>query len=94
MTSGERHGVTVNSVLAGPTASPAISTRAWRNNKTFRKPKWKSNSSETIRPTSLLKRFESTEEVASVVAFATSTQDVAINGAGVHAERGVIRSNF
>src|ERR1700730_14031994 len=38
---------------------------------------------ETIRPTSLLKRFESTEEVASVVAFVASTQAVAINGAAV-----------
>jgi hypothetical protein len=34
---------------------------------------------ETIRPTSLLKRFESTEEGVSVVAFVASTQAVAIN---------------
>ena len=49
---------------------------------------------ETVRPTSLLKRFESTEEVASVVAFVASTQAVAINGAAVRAEGGVIRSIF
>ena len=49
---------------------------------------------EKIRPTSLLKRFESTEEVASVVAFVASTQAVAINGAAVRAEGGVIRSIF
>ena len=49
---------------------------------------------ETIRPTSLLKRFESTEEVASVVVFVASTQAVAINGAAVRAEGGVIRSIF
>ena len=47
-----------------------------------------------IRPTSLLKRFESTEEVASVVAFVASTQAVAINGTAVRAEDGVIRSIF
>ena len=47
-----------------------------------------------IRPTSLLKRFESTEEVASVVAFVASTQAVAINGGAVRAEGGVIRSIF
>jgi hypothetical protein len=49
---------------------------------------------ETVRPTSLLKRFESTGEVASVVAFVASTQAVAINGAAVRAEGGVIRSIF
>src|SRR4029077_20241616 len=49
---------------------------------------------EKIRPTSLLKRFESTEEVASAVAFVASTQAVAINGAAVRAEGGVIRSIF
>ena len=49
---------------------------------------------KTIRPTSLLKRFESTEEVASVVVFVASTQAVAINGAAVRAEGGVIRSIF
>jgi hypothetical protein len=36
---------------------------------------------EKIGPTSLLKRFEITEEVASVVAFVASTQAMAINGA-------------
>jgi NAD(P)-dependent dehydrogenase (short-subunit alcohol dehydrogenase family) len=41
-----------------------------------------------------LKRFESTEEVASVVTFVASTQAVAINGAAVRAEGGFIRSIF
>ena len=76
-------GVTVNSVLAGPTATQQnISAEV---EKQF---------FETIRPTSLLKRFESTEEVASVVAFVASTQAMAINGAAVRAEGGVIRSIF
>ena len=69
-------------------------SRAWRNNKTFRKPKVEKQFFETIRPTSLLKRFESTEEVASVVAFVASTQAVAINGAAVRAEGGVSSQHF
>jgi NAD(P)-dependent dehydrogenase (short-subunit alcohol dehydrogenase family) len=72
---------------------PAISSRAWRNNKTFSEAEVEKQFFETIRPTSLLKRFESTEEVASVVAFVASTQAMAINGAAVRAE-GVIRSIF
>jgi NAD(P)-dependent dehydrogenase (short-subunit alcohol dehydrogenase family) len=47
-----------------------------------------------VRPSSLLKRFETPEEVASVVAFVASTQAVAINGAAVRAEGGVVRSIF
>ncbi|HEU0369123.1 MAG TPA: SDR family oxidoreductase, partial [Candidatus Acidoferrum sp.] len=47
---------------------------------------------ETIRPSSLLKRFETTEEVASIVAFIASSQSVGINGAAVRAEGGVVRS--
>jgi len=46
----------------------------------------------TVRPTSRLKRFETPEEVAAVVAFVASGQSIAINGAAVRAEGGVIRS--
>jgi hypothetical protein len=42
------------------------------------------------RPTSLLKRFETTEEVAAVVAFIASTQPQR----SVRAEGGVVRSIF
>jgi NAD(P)-dependent dehydrogenase (short-subunit alcohol dehydrogenase family) len=45
-----------------------------------------------VRPSSLLKRFETPEEVAAVVAFVASGQSIAINGAAVRAEGGVIRS--
>ena len=48
----------------------------------------------SARPSSLLKRFETPEEVAAVVAFVASTQAVAINGAAVRAEGGVVRSIF
>jgi NAD(P)-dependent dehydrogenase (short-subunit alcohol dehydrogenase family) len=47
-----------------------------------------------VRPTSLLKRFETPDEIASVVAFVASTQSAAINGSAVRAEGGVIRSIF
>jgi NAD(P)-dependent dehydrogenase (short-subunit alcohol dehydrogenase family) len=89
-------GVTVNSVLAGPTASEGagnfVASMAKQQN--ISEAEVEKQFFETIRPTSLLKRFESTEEVASVVAFVASTQAVAINGAAVRAEGGVIRSIF
>ena len=44
------------------------------------------------RPTSLLKRFETPEEVAAVVAFVASAQGAVINGSAVRAEGGVIQS--
>jgi hypothetical protein len=47
-----------------------------------------------VRPTSLLKRFESVDEIASVVAFVCSPLASAINGAAVRAEGGVLKSAF
>jgi NAD(P)-dependent dehydrogenase (short-subunit alcohol dehydrogenase family) len=48
----------------------------------------------TGRPSSLLQRFETPEEIAAVVAFVASTQSVTINGAAIRAEGGVVRSIF
>ena len=47
-----------------------------------------------VRPTSLLKRFETPEEVAAVVAFVASPHAVTMNGAAVRAENGVVRGIF
>ncbi len=87
-------GVTVNSVLAGPTSSEGVGNflqdvarshgvNAGQVEKEF---------FERVRPTSLLKRFETPEEVAAVVAFVASAQGAVINGAAVRAEGGVVRS--
>lgn len=87
-------GVTVNSVLAGPTASEGVTTfvaeLAKQQNVTpseFEKEFFKN-----VRPTSLLKRFLRPEEVASVVAFICSPEAAAINGAAVRAEGGVVKA--
>jgi NAD(P)-dependent dehydrogenase (short-subunit alcohol dehydrogenase family) len=87
-------GVTVNSVLPGPTASEGVEgfldSLAKKQNvstadieKEFFK---------TVRPSSLLKRLETPEEIAAVVAFVASSQSAAISGAAVRAEGGIIRS--
>jgi NAD(P)-dependent dehydrogenase (short-subunit alcohol dehydrogenase family) len=89
-------GVTVNSVLAGPTASEGVSgfLASMAKQQNISEAEIERQFFEKIRPTSLLKRFETTEEVAAVVAFVASAQAVAINGAAVRAEGGVIRSIF
>ena len=87
-------GVTVNSVLAGPTASEGVTTfvaqLAKQQHMTpadFEKEFFKN-----VRPSSLLKRFLHPEEVASVVVFVCSPEAVAINGAAVRAEGGVVKA--
>ena len=86
--------VTVNAVLPGPTSSEGVSEfveqlaasqavdRAAVEREFFRK----------ARPTSLLQRFATPEEVAAVVAFVCSPLASAINGAAVRADGGVVRS--
>jgi NAD(P)-dependent dehydrogenase (short-subunit alcohol dehydrogenase family) len=89
-------GVTVNSVLAGPTDSEGVGafldSLAKQNNVT--KADMEKLFFEKGRPTSLLKRFETPDEVAAVVAFVASAQALVINGAAVRAEGGVISSIF
>ena len=87
-------GVTVNTVLPGPTRSEGVEEfvgklastngvdRAAIERQFFTK----------ARPSSLLQRFATTEEVASVVAFVCSPLASAINGSAVRAEGGVVQS--
>jgi NAD(P)-dependent dehydrogenase (short-subunit alcohol dehydrogenase family) len=89
-------GVTVNAVLAGPTASEGAGRFVERMAKEqgVTPAEIEKQFFASVRPTSLLRRFETPEEVAAVVAFVASTQAVTINGAAVRAEGGVVRSIF
>ena len=89
-------GITVNSVLAGPTASEGVGgfLESMAKQQNVSTAEIERQFFASVRPTSLLKRFETPEEVASVVAFVAGTQAVAINGAAVRAEGGVVRSIF
>jgi NAD(P)-dependent dehydrogenase (short-subunit alcohol dehydrogenase family) len=89
-------GVTVNSILAGPTASEgaAAFVDSMAKQQGVTKAEVEKQFFSTARPSSLLKRFETTEEVAAVVAFIASTQATAINGSAVRAEGGVVQSIF
>jgi len=89
-------GVTVNSILAGPAASEGASQFVERlaKEKSVTPAEIEKQFFATVRPTSLLKRFQTPEEIAAVVAFVASPQAIAINGSAVRAEGGVIRSIF
>ena len=87
-------GVTVNSVLAGPTESEGVSTfvegLAKQQGKT--KEDVQRDFFEHTRPSSLLKRFATTEEVAAMVVYLCSEAASATTGASLRVDGGVVRS--
>jgi len=89
-------GVTVNSVLAGPTRSEGVEEFISNMAKTkgVTPTDVEKEFFQTIRPSSLLKRFATTGEVAALVAFVASPLSSATNGAALRAEGGVIRTIF
>jgi NAD(P)-dependent dehydrogenase (short-subunit alcohol dehydrogenase family) len=89
-------GVTVNSILAGPTASEGASefVENLAKEQGVTKAEVEKQFFANVRPTSLLKRFETPEEVAAIVVFVAGAPAISINGAAVRAEGGVVRSIF
>jgi NAD(P)-dependent dehydrogenase (short-subunit alcohol dehydrogenase family) len=86
--------ITINSVLAGPTASEGVSgfVRSWAEREKTDVETIERQFFQHVRPTSLLKRFERPEEIGAVVAFVCSPLASAINGTALRAEGGVVRS--
>ena len=87
-------GVTVNSVLPGPTASEGVATFVARM-AAARGTDFGSVEREffaTVRPSSLLKRFTTPDEVASMIVYVCSNRASATNGAALRADGGVVRS--
>ncbi|RYU79888.1 SDR family NAD(P)-dependent oxidoreductase [Hymenobacter persicinus] len=86
-------GVTVNSVLPGPTASEGVDEFI-RKLATEGKTKEEAEHDffQHDRPSSLLQRFITTDEIASMVAYLSSPLAAATNGASVRVDGGVIRS--
>ena len=89
-----RTGVTVNAVLPGPTASEGVTdfveqlaAGAQQSATEFEKEFFR-----TVRPTSLLQRFATVDEVASMVAYLCSPLASATNGAAVRVDGGVLRA--
>ena len=87
-------GVTVNAVLPGPTASEGVSTFINRmaESRGIGADAAEKEFFQTIRPSSLIQRFATTDEVAALVAFVCSPRAAAINGAALRVDGGVARS--
>ena len=87
-------GVTVNSVLPGPTRSEGveqfIKDLAASQGKSL--DEMEREFFQTARPSSLLRRFETTTEIASMVAYVASPLASGTNGAALRVDGGLLRS--
>ncbi|MGF6762861.1 NAD(P)-dependent dehydrogenase (short-subunit alcohol dehydrogenase family) [Paraburkholderia sp. GAS33] len=89
-------GITVNTVLPGPTKSRGVGDFVDGLAKADGKTSGQIEKEffEHVRPTSLIKRFASTEEVASLVAYVASPLASATTGAALRVDGGVVKSAF
>jgi NAD(P)-dependent dehydrogenase (short-subunit alcohol dehydrogenase family) len=89
-------GITVNSVLPGPTKSRGVGdfveALAKADGKTIEA--FEKEFFETARPTSLIKRFEAPEEIASMVAYVASPLASGTTGAALRVDGGCTKSAF
>jgi NAD(P)-dependent dehydrogenase (short-subunit alcohol dehydrogenase family) len=87
-------GVTVNAVLPGPTHSPGVDE--FVNQISGGKPfaEFEKEFFKSVRPSSLLKRFITTEEVASLVAYVCSPLASATTGTALRVDGGVVQACF
>ena len=87
-------GVTVNSVLPGPTRSDGVDefVKQLSGGRPFAE--FEKEFFEKVRPISLLRRFATTEEVANLVTYVCSPRSAATNGAALRVDGGVVRSAF
>jgi NAD(P)-dependent dehydrogenase (short-subunit alcohol dehydrogenase family) len=89
-------GITVNSILPGPTKSRGVdefvTTLAKSTGQSFEA--FEKDFFATARPTSLIKRFATPTEVATLVAYIASPLASATTGAALRVDGGVIKSAF
>lgn len=89
-------GVTVNTVLPGPTASEGVGGFVEGLAKAQKKTAQQVETEffQTMRPSSIIKRFASTDEVASLVTYVASPLASATTGAALRCDGGLVRSIF
>ena len=89
-------GITVNSILPGPTKSRGVEdfvdALAKADGKSFEA--FEKEFFEKVRPTSLIKRFATPEEVATLVTYIASPLASATTGAALRVDGGVLKSAF
>ncbi|MBD2246012.1 SDR family NAD(P)-dependent oxidoreductase [Nostoc sp. FACHB-888] len=87
-------GVTVNSVLPGPTRSEGVEDFITKlaQERGISAGEVEAEFFQNVRPSSLIKRFATNEEVAAIVVYLCSPVASATNGAALRVDGGVIRS--
>ncbi len=87
-------GVTVNSVLPGPTASEGVATFVadMGHTRGVDAATVEREFFQTVRPSSLIKRFATPDEVAAMVCYVCSALASATTGASLRVDGGVIRA--
>jgi NAD(P)-dependent dehydrogenase (short-subunit alcohol dehydrogenase family) len=87
-------GVTVNTVLPGPTRSEGVDqfVAQMAKQKSITSEEVEKDFFKTIRPSSLIQRFATCEEVAAMVVYVCSESASATNGASLRVEGGLLRS--
>jgi len=87
-------GVTVNSVLPGPTSSEGVGDFVARlaQSRGVDAATVEKEFFATARPSSLIRRFATPEEVAAMIVYACSAQASATTGAALRVDGGVVRS--
>jgi NAD(P)-dependent dehydrogenase (short-subunit alcohol dehydrogenase family) len=87
-------GVTVNSVLPGPTSSEGLASFVAQAAASQGKDvaTVEQEFFESVRPSSILKRFASTDEVAAMIVYVCSVQASATTGSALRVDGGVVRS--
>jgi NAD(P)-dependent dehydrogenase (short-subunit alcohol dehydrogenase family) len=86
--------VTVNTILPGPTKSEGVGGFIESLSKEQNKPvdEVEKDFFKTMRPTSIIQRFSTTEEVANLVTYIASPLSSATNGAALRVDGGVIKA--
>ncbi|QJW88879.1 SDR family oxidoreductase [Spirosoma taeanense] len=86
--------VTVNSVLPGPTKSEGVGTfvKELADKQGITEAQMEEQFFREMRPTSLIHRFASPDEVAQMVAFLASPLSSATNGAAIRVDGGVVKA--
>ena len=91
-----RTGITVNSILPGPTVDPSdprFAARAGRPGApSFAQ--MEEDFFKTRRPTSLIRRFEHPDEIAALIAYVASPLSSGTTGAALRVDGGVVKSAF
>jgi NAD(P)-dependent dehydrogenase (short-subunit alcohol dehydrogenase family) len=87
-------GVTVNAVLPGPTRSEGVETLLAQMAQTqgISVAEAEAEFFRTLRPTSLLRRFASVDEVANMIVYLSSPAGSATNGSAIRVDGGMVKS--